>query len=91
MQELKVIILNLKNANYFLYKNIILVIYMINITYVTGNYGKYIAVKEHFEEKEIGIEFLEHDFDLTGIGYKPCEKPSQKYIYDAETGELVEE
>lgn len=27
--------------------------------------------------------FLEHDFDLSGIGYKPCEKPSQKYIYDA--------
>ena len=27
--------------------------------------------------------FLEHDFDLTGIGYKPCEKPSQKYIYEA--------
>ena len=29
-------------------------------------------------------KFLEHDFDLTGIGYKPCEKPSQKYIYDAD-------
>lgn len=29
--------------------------------------------------------FLEHDFDLTGIGYKPCEKPSQKYIYDADS------
>ncbi len=28
--------------------------------------------------------FLEHDFDLSGIGYKPCEKPSQKYIYDAD-------
>lgn len=27
--------------------------------------------------------FLEHDFDLTGIGYQPCEKPLQKYIYDA--------
>jgi len=27
--------------------------------------------------------FLEHDFDLTGIGYKLCEKPSQKYIYEA--------
>lgn len=27
--------------------------------------------------------FIEHDFDLTGIGYKPCEKPGQKYIYDA--------
>ena len=28
--------------------------------------------------------FLEHDFDLTGIGYKLCEKPGQKYIYDAD-------
>lgn len=28
--------------------------------------------------------FLEHDFDLTGIGYKPCEKPQQKYIYEAD-------
>ena len=35
---------------------------------------------------EVGLpdRFLEHDFDLTGIGYKPCEKPSQKYIYDAD-------
>lgn len=29
--------------------------------------------------------FLEHDFDLTGIGYKPCEKPAQKYIYEADS------
>ena len=29
--------------------------------------------------------FLEHDFDMTGIGYKPCEKPGQEvYIYDAD-------
>lgn len=28
--------------------------------------------------------FLEHDFDLTGIGYKLCEKPSQKYIYEGD-------
>ena len=28
--------------------------------------------------------FLEHDFDLTGLGYKRCEKPSQEYIYDAD-------
>ncbi len=28
--------------------------------------------------------FLEHDFDLTTIGYKPCEKPGQKYIYKAD-------
>lgn len=28
--------------------------------------------------------FLEHDFDLTGIGYALCEKPLQKYIYSAD-------
>lgn len=26
--------------------------------------------------------FLEHDFDLTVTGRKPCEKPEQKYIYE---------
>lgn len=29
-------------------------------------------------------KFLEHDFDLTGIGYMPCEKPSQDYIYESD-------
>ena len=30
-------------------------------------------------------EFLEHDFDLTSIGYKPCEKPGQRtYIYKSD-------
>lgn len=29
-------------------------------------------------------KFLEHDFDLSGIGYKLCEKPSQEYIYSAD-------
>lgn len=33
--------------------------------------------------------FLEHDFDLSGIGYKLCEKPSQKYIYSADK-ELID-
>lgn len=28
--------------------------------------------------------YLEHDFDLTGIGYAPCEKPAQKYIYEVD-------
>ena len=37
----------------------------------------------HRGEVVLPDKFLEHDFDLTGIGYKPCEKPSQKYIYDA--------
>lgn len=30
--------------------------------------------------------YLEHDFDLSGIGYGLCEKPSQKYIYNADQG-----
>ena len=34
-------------------------------------------------------QFLEHDFDLTCLGYKICEKPGQEYIYDADIG-LVE-
>lgn len=33
----------------------------------------------------IADRFLEHDFDLTMIGYKPCEKPGQAYIYDADS------
>lgn len=32
--------------------------------------------------------FLEHDFDLTAIGYKPCEKPGQDYIYSADSSVL---
>ncbi len=33
-------------------------------------------------------KFVEHDFDLTGIGYKPFEKPLQNYIYSANEGLL---
>ena len=29
-------------------------------------------------------KFLEHDFDLTVLGYKPCEKPRQKFIYEVD-------
>ncbi len=29
-------------------------------------------------------KFLEHDFNLTTIGYKPCEKPQQNYIYNSD-------
>ncbi len=34
-------------------------------------------------------KFLEHDFDLTPLGYKPCEKPGQNYIYNAD-GKLLD-
>lgn len=33
--------------------------------------------------------FLEHDFDLTPLGYKPCEKPGQTYVYNADDGVLA--
>ncbi|MBR6532812.1 MAG: 5'-methylthioadenosine/S-adenosylhomocysteine nucleosidase [Clostridia bacterium] len=29
-------------------------------------------------------KFIEHDFDLSGIGYALCEKPLQEYIYTAD-------
>lgn len=29
----------------------------------------------------IGEKFIEHDFDLTPLGYKPSEKPGQDYIW----------
>lgn len=29
----------------------------------------------------VGTEYIEHDFDLTPLGYKPCEKPLQNYVY----------
>lgn len=35
-------------------------------------------------EDVIGTSFFEYDFDLTCMGYKPCEKPGQPYIYDAD-------
>lgn len=40
-------------------------------------------------EDVIGTAFFEHDFDLTGLGYEPCEKPGQEYIYYAQPS-LVE-
>ncbi len=32
----------------------------------------------------VPTSYLEHDFDLTVLGYKPCEKPNQKYIYETD-------
>ncbi len=56
----------------------------IGCTYIL-NYGLSGGIsKVHRGEIVLPDKFLEHDFDLTGIGYKPCEKPSQKYIYEAD-------
>lgn len=35
------------------------------------------------EEIMLCDRFLEHDFDLTVLGYKLCEKPRQTYIYES--------
>lgn len=56
---------------------------MANITYVTGNYGKYISVKEHFAEKQIEIEFFEHDFEEPDVN--DIEQISRKKVLDAYT------
>lgn len=36
---------------------------MNKLTYITGNYGKYISVKKTFEKLNINIEFLKYDFE----------------------------
>lgn len=38
----------------------------------------------HRGEDVIGASFIEYDFDLVCCGYKPCEKPAQIYIYEAD-------
>ena len=35
------------------------------------------------EDITLPSRFLEHDFDLSGLGYALCEKPGQEYIYEA--------
>ncbi len=41
----------------------------------------------------VGTEYIEHDFDLTPLGYKPCEKPLQENVYkgDAALNQLFTE
>lgn len=35
-------------------------------------------------ETIVATRFLEHDFDLTPLGYKKAEKPNQNYIYESD-------
>jgi len=54
---------------------------MEKIVYVTGNYGKYISVKEQFEDKNIDIDFFEYDFDEPDIN--DIEKVSRAKVLEA--------
>lgn len=52
-----------------------------NIIYVTGNYGKYVSVKECFTGKNIEIDFYKYDFEEMKIN--DIEKISRKKALDA--------
>lgn len=39
-------------------------------------------------ELTVGTEYIEHDFDLTPLGYPMCKKPLQNYIYKADNALL---
>ena len=40
---------------------------MENLTFVTGNYGKYISVKEKFENADIAINYFKYDLDEPNV------------------------
>lgn len=54
---------------------------MKKLIYVTGNYGKYVSVKECFKAKNISIDFYEYDFEEIEIN--DIEKISKKKAQDA--------
>lgn len=55
---------------------------MENLTYITGNYGKYISVKEKFKNAGIIIDYFKCDLDEPGINdieFISKEKARQAY------------
>lgn len=55
---------------------------MNNLTYVTGNYGKYISVKELFEKNDLDINFYKCDLDepdVNDIKYISLKKALKAY------------
>ena len=55
---------------------------MENLTYITGNYGKYISVKEKFENAGITIDYFKCDLDepdINDIEFVSKEKARQAY------------
>ena len=73
---------------------------MENLTYITGNYGKYISVKEKFEKEGIEINYFKCDLDepdVNDIEFISKEKAKQAYekiqqpIFVADSGFYIEE
>lgn len=72
---------------------------MEDLTYITGNYGKYIAVKEKFERENIKIGYYTCDLeepDINDIQLISKEKARQGYnllgtpVFVADTGFYIE-
>lgn len=73
---------------------------MENLTYVTGNYGKYASVKEKFEKLGINISYFKCDLDepeINDIELISKEKANQAYqilkkpVFIADTGFYIED
>ena len=73
---------------------------MENLTYVTGNYGKYISVKEKFENEEIGINYFKCDLEehnINDIKIISRDKARQAYekicnpVFVADSGFYIED
>ena len=72
---------------------------MENLTYITGNYGKYIQVKEKFENAKIFIDYFKYDLDepdINDIKIISKEKARQAYeklgspVFVADSGFYIE-
>ncbi len=73
---------------------------MENLTYVTGNYGKYISVKEKFENAGITIDYFKCDLiepNINDIKYISKEKAKQAFeilgtpVFVADSGFYIED
>lgn len=73
---------------------------MENLTYITGNYGKYISVKEKFESNGISIDYFKCDLEepnVNDIEYISKEKARQAYeilkgpVFVADSGFYIED
>ena len=73
---------------------------MENLTYVTGNYGKYISVKEKTEKAGFTIEYYKCDLDepnINDIKFISQEKARQAYeilkkpLFVADSGFFIED
>ena len=73
---------------------------MENLTYITGNYGKYVSVKEKFENVGITIDYFKCDLEepsVNDIEFISKEKARQAFeilghpVFVADSGFYIDE